>query len=475
MLFNSVAYAIFLPCVFLIYWILPHKLRCPLLLIASYYFYMSWNAKYIVLIATTTLVSYLCAIMIEKTNTAVIKRLSITTALGISLGILYLFKYYNFSLELIEHFAVINAPKLDFLLPVGISFYTFQTLSYVIDVYRGKVSAEKNIIVYATFVSFFPQLVAGPIERTSNLLPQIRNEKRFDYDGARYGVRLILWGLYKKMVVADNLAIWVDQVYGDVRSYTGSSLLIAAIFFSVQIYCDFSGYSDIARGSAKLLNIDLTENFRSPYFSGSIREFWSRWHISLSTWFRDYLYIPLGGNRVSKLRNIVNYMITFLASGLWHGANLTFAAWGGIHGAGQVYEKAFGVENYDNKRKDVYWYIRVATVFGFVTLAWVFFRASNFRDAIYVIKNMFVGITALKSYFASGMEALSITPLMIIRIIMVYLAPLLIYDFISLKTDICEWIGQRSIFVRYAFLIILIAIVMVYGYVGQSTFVYFQF
>lgn len=336
MLFNSLAYAIFLPSVFLLYWILPHKFRWMLLLVSSYFFYMTWNTKYVVLISTTTVVSYLCAILIEKTEKVVFKRLSFIGAVVISLGILYFFKYYNFSMDLLERFISLNAPRYSFLLPVGISFYTFQTLSYVIDVYNGKVAAEKNIGIYATFVSFFPQLVAGPIERTSNLMPQIKSEKRFDYDSAKYGMRLILWGLFKKMVIADNLALWVDQVYGDVISYEGCSLALAAFFFSIQIYCDFSGYSDIARGSAKLLNIELMDNFKSPYFSASIREFWSRWHISLSTWFRDYVYIPLGGNRVSKGRNILNYLATFLISGLWHGANLTFVVWGGTRSRADI-------------------------------------------------------------------------------------------------------------------------------------------
>ena len=473
MLFNTLSYAIFLPCVFVLYWILPHKLRCLLLLIASYYFYMSWNAKYVVLIATTTLVSYFCAILIDKTEKEVYKRTFIIVSLFVSLGILFLFKYYNFTLDIISHFTSVNVRYMNLLLPVGISFYTFQTLSYVIDVYRGNAEVEKNIVVYATYVSFFPQLVAGPIERTSNLIPQIRAEKHFDYDAAKYGIRLILWGLYKKMVIADNLAIWVDKVYGDVSSYTGFSFVLAAFFFSFQIYCDFSGYSDIARGSAKLLNIDLMENFKSPYFSASIKEFWSRWHISLSTWLRDYVYIPLGGNRVSKFRNLINYMITFLASGLWHGASLTYVVWGGIHGAGQVYEKSFEIE--DCKRRDIYWAIRVVFVFAFVSLAWVFFRAGSINDAVYVLRNMHVGLSQTKAYFAQGFYALGMDKVTFLKILALYLIPLSVYDFFSLQNDVCAWVGERNIIVRYAYLIILIAVVLICGYMGQSTFVYFQF
>ena len=473
MLFNSFAFAIFLPIVFTLYWALPHRFRWVLLLVASYYFYMSWNAKYVVLIATTTLVSYICAILIEKTEKNMHKRLFLIMALVVSFGILYLFKYYNFSMDLIERFVPITAPRYNFLLPVGISFYTFQTVSYVIDVYRGKVMAEKNLGIYATFVSFFPQLVAGPIERTANLMPQINSEKKFNYESAKYGVRLALWGLFKKMVIADNLAIWVDRVYGNVSSYEGCSLAVAAFFFSIQIYCDFSGYSDIARGTAKLMNIELMQNFRSPYFSASIKEFWNRWHISLSTWFRDYVYIPLGGNKVSKGRNIVNYMITFLVSGLWHGANLTFIVWGGIHGVGQAFEKAFSTDKQD--KRGIYWAIRVICVFAFVSVAWVLFRASDLNEALYVLRHSLTGVTNIKAYIKSGAIALGISRWIAMKVVLLYLAPLFIYDFISLKIDICDWIGRRHLAIRYAYIGVIILAILTMGYVGQSTFVYFQF
>ena len=477
MLFNSLAYAVFLPCVFILYWVLPHKIRRPLLLIASYWFYMSWNAAYVALIATTTLVSWACALLMEKAGSRGRKKFCLGAALLVSLGLLYVFKYYNFSLDLLESVSeAIRIPRLDVLLPVGISFYTFQSLSYVIDVYRGKEKAERNLGVYATFVSFFPQLVAGPIERTGNLLPQITSEKRFDYTSAAYGVRLILWGLYKKMVIADNLAVYVDRVYGNVQGYPGGSLLLAALFFSIQIYCDFSGYSDIARGSAKLLGIDLMENFRSPYFSSGIREFWSRWHISLSTWFRDYVYIPLGGNRVSKFRRAVNTLATFLVSGLWHGANITYVVWGGIHGLGQVIENALGL-NKKGKREPgkLRRILGVPVVFVLVTLAWVFFRAKTLPDAAWVLTHMFSGITSPGTFLSGGMDAMLLNPGLLRQAILLYFIPLTVYDFFSLKTDVCAWIGQRKAPVRYAFLALLAGIILVYGYVGQSTFVYFQF
>ena len=479
MLFNSLAYAVFLPCVFILYWILPHKVRWPLLLVASYYFYMSWNAAYVVLIASTTIVSWLCAICMEKTENRTLKKVSVAIALVISLGILYVFKYYNFSVEILESLsASIRIPRLDVLLPVGISFYTFQTLSYVIDVYRGKTKAEKNLGIYATFVSFFPQLVAGPIERSGNLMPQITSEKHFDYPSAAYGIRLILWGLYKKMVIADNLAVYVDRVFNNVQGYTGSSLLLAGIFFSVQIYCDFSGYSDIARGSAKLLGIDLMENFRSPYFSSGIREFWSRWHISLSTWFRDYVYIPMGGNRVSRFRVMLNTLVTFLVSGLWHGANVTYIVWGGIHGVGQICENALGLNKRSRREQGkLRRILGVPLVFLFVTVAWIFFRAKSIPDAVYVLSNIWKGLDAnpVGKYFTNGMDAILLNWGLLRRIFLLYLIPLTLYDYFSLKTDVCGWLGKRSPLIRYAYILAVVLIILIYGYVGQSTFVYFQF
>ena len=477
-LFNSLAYAVFLPVVFILYWVLPHKARWPLLLAASYYFYMSWNAAYVVLIAATTLVSYGCALLLEKTDNVRKKKRYVGTALFLSLGILFVFKYYNFTASLLEGIhEAIRIPRLDVLLPVGISFYTFQTLSYVIDVYRGRTRAERNLGVYATFVSFFPQLVAGPIERSNNLLPQIASEKRFDYSSATYGIRLILWGLYKKMVIADNLAVFVDRVFENVQHYQGYSFVLAAFFFSIQIYCDFSGYSDIARGSAKLLGINLMENFRSPYFSSSIREFWSRWHISLSTWFRDYVYIPLGGNRKGRFRTILNNLITFLVSGLWHGANVTYLVWGGIHGAGQVVENLTGLDRKGRKKSRLRRIIGIPVVFVFVTLAWVFFRAKSLPDAVYVLTHLFTDLEILHpgAYFYNGMNMIFLNWELFFRNLALYILPLAVYDGCSLKTDVPAWIGQRGPLVRYGYIVLLVAVILVYGYVGQSTFVYFQF
>lgn len=334
MSFNSIAFAVFLLIVFLLYWKIPKKNQWILLLVSSYYFYMSWKAKYVFLILFTTLVSYLCGLLLGRTEEIKKKRFILGCALFICLGILFLFKYFNFFSgifgSIMQALSIPLHPiTLSLLLPVGISFYTFQTLSYVIDVYRGDVPPEKHLGKYATFISFFPQLVAGPIERTYNLLPQIKQEHHFKYEDAVYGLRQMLWGFFKKIVIADTLAQYVDKVYDAPFSYKGGVLLIVSIFFSFQIYCDFSAYSDIAIGTARLLGIRLMENFKSPYFSESVTEFWRRWHISLSTWFRDYVYIPLGGNRKGKIRKYINTLITFLLSGLWHGANGTYVLWGG--------------------------------------------------------------------------------------------------------------------------------------------------
>lgn len=334
MLFNSFAFAVFLPIVFVIYWALPHKFRWVLVLAASYYFYASWNAKYIFLILFTTVISYIAARLLEVANSRKKKRGILIGTVFLCLGILFFFKYFNFFIESVTAFLSlfsiqVSPVLLDILLPVGISFYTFQTLSYVIDVYKGNAPAEHHFGYYAAYISFFPQLVAGPIERTGNLLPQIKEEHKFDYYQATYGLKLMAWGYFKKVVIADTLSQYVSIVYDSPLEFHGFALILASVFFSIQIYCDFSGYSDIAVGTARLLGINLMTNFKSPYFSQSVKEFWSRWHISLSTWFRDYVYIPMGGNRVGKAHYIFNLLTTFLVSGLWHGANWTFLLWGG--------------------------------------------------------------------------------------------------------------------------------------------------
>lgn len=334
MLFNSITFAIFLPIAFIGYWVCPSKYRWIFILSVSYYFYMGWNAKYVLLIFATTLVSYACGLLVEKGESRRQKKAWMIAGCGAIFCVLFLFKYFNFFMEslnaiLSRFFVQTNDFALKLILPVGISFYTFQTASYIMDVYQGKIHAERHFGYYAAFVSFFPQLVAGPIERASELLPQIKKEHSFKYGKGSYGVKLMAVGYFKKIVLADTLAKYVDLIFNNVYDYQGFSLFLGALFFTFQIYCDFSGYSDIAIGVAKLLDIDLMDNFKSPYFAVSVHDFWRRWHISLSTFFRDYVYIPLGGSRCGKVRNSANLMVTFLLSGLWHGASWNYILWGG--------------------------------------------------------------------------------------------------------------------------------------------------
>lgn len=465
MLFNSVSYAIFLPIVFISYWLIKPDKRWILLLIASYYFYMNWNVKYVFLIFFTTLISYLCGLALEKKRDI----RYVMTALILCLGVLFVFKYLNFSISIINRLANTQFRSLNLLLPVGISFYTFQTLSYVIDVYRGKIEAEHHFGIYATFVSFFPQLVAGPIERSGNLLPQIKKEHIFDLENAYYGSKLLLWGLYKKILIADNLAVIVDKVYENVTSYRGFSLVLATVFFSIQIYCDFSGYSDMARGSARLFGIDLMENFKSPYFATSIRDFWSRWHISLSTWFKDYLYIPLGGNRVGLFRNCLNLLIVFIVSGLWHGAGWHFILWGGMHGLLQIVERFLKL-NKKNPPGMTIWFSRLF-VYVIVCIAWIFFRSNNIYDAIYIIKNSISGISSIYPYLMSGIKTLNIS----IPGILLMIAPLMVFDYLSLKTDVIASISSWDKIYQHLLIVFMIMVLLFFSHTGQSSFVYFQF
>lgn len=471
MLFNSFQYAIFLPVIFIVYWGLPNRFQWVVLLLSSYYFYMSWNARYVILILFTTVVSYVAARMIETHRKH--RKIILATTLISCLGVLFVFKYFNFAIDIINNINSIIGIKLHFttlrlLLPVGISFYTFQTLSYVIDVYRGDVVPERHFGIYATFISFFPQLVAGPIERTSNLLPQIKAHHKFNYEQATYGLMLMAWGFFKKLAIADVVSVYVDQVYTNIGRRTGFDLFVAIIFFTFQIYCDFSGYSDIAIGSAKLMGIELMTNFKSPYFASSIQDFWRRWHISLSTWFRDYVYIPLGGNRCSKMRQQVNLMITFLISGLWHGANWTFILWGGVHSLGQIVEKKLNIKR-DSMAKEI---VFGMLTFGFCNIAWVLFRAQNVSDFGLIISRLF-GFILTPGAFLQQTIGLGRTKLAIIFIAIIILS---IYDFISLKTDVINLIRRQNGIIRWSIYVGFIWVTWsLMEKTGSSEFVYFQF
>ena len=479
MFFNSLSFLIFFPLVVLIYFIIPRKVRYIWLLIASYYFYMSWNVKFVFLILFTTLVSYLAAILIEKKDDKSYKKVVLGVSAILCLGVLFVFKYFNFISESFTSFVSLFSIHLEpltlkLLLPVGISFYTFQTLSYVIDVYRGNVPAEHHFGYYAAFVSFFPQLVAGPIERTNNLLPQIKATHNFDYSKATYGLKLMTWGFFKKIVVADTISRYVNHIYGSPQKFSGFVLILATIFFSVQIYCDFSGYSDIAVGTAKLFGIDLMTNFKSPYFSQSIKEFWGRWHISLSSWLKDYVYIPLGGNRVGKIRHYFNLIVTFLVSGLWHGANWTYVVWGAIHGFLQVTENII-FPNIKLKQSKIIICLRVIFVFILCSFAWIFFVSNSIDDAIYVIKNLFDGISSPLEYLANGFINLDITKLDLISIV-VSSTVLAVYDYVSLTKDVIAAISSKKVIIRWAiYCLFVLWVILRIPSNSSPEFIYFQF
>ena len=485
MLFNSWQYAVFFPIVLISYYLLPRGKKWIMLLAASYFFYMCWNPALILLMLFSTVVHYFAALKMERMRLAgekksMQKRL-LVLSVGISLVMLLLFKYFDFfsrSAHVMAGWLGIHYSPLllSLTLPMGISFYTFQTLSYTIDVYRGDVPAERNFGYFSLFITFFPQLVAGPIERIDRLLPQLKEEHPFQYDNVTSGFAYIALGLFKKMVIADTLAKGVETVYSNVRGFTGFPLLAATVLFAFQIYCDFSGYSDIAMGSARAMGIRLMYNFRSPYLSSSIREFWSRWHISLSTWFKDYVYIPLGGSRCGKLRNAFNLLATFLLSGLWHGANWTFVIWGALHGFYQIVEKAFtGNRAKCGKKLSLRALPQIALTFVLVCLAWVFFRANTLQDAIYVLGHLFDGVAHPAMYLKNGVASLNLSVAGCMLLIF-ELALLVLVDIIGYSGDPVEHIRSFRWYVRWPVYVCLAAVVVILSTKGTvSEFIYFQF
>jgi D-alanyl-lipoteichoic acid acyltransferase DltB (MBOAT superfamily) len=398
-LFNSFAFVIFFVVVTTLFFVLPHRLRWLLLLSASCFFYMFFVPIFILILVVTIIVDYLAGILIEDTRDPRKKKIFLSMSIVSVCVVLFVFKYFNF---FNANFAALAAAlhwnysieALSIALPIGLSFHTFQSLSYVIEVYRGRQKAERHLGIFALYVMYFPQLVAGPIERPQNLLHQFHERKSFDLSRLQDGLSLALWGLFKKVVVADSLAIYADTVYNSSSHHSGASLLIATYCFAFQIYCDFSGYSDIARGVSRVYGIELMNNFDAPYFSKSISEFWTRWHISLSTWFRDYVYIPLGGNRVSQGRNFLNLSFVFLLSGFWHGANWTFIAWGALHGVYLIAERLWGTARdwlgIPKKAGLLPQWVAVLLTFHLVLVAWVFFRARDVATAFDIVRRMLV-------------------------------------------------------------------------------------
>ena len=401
MLFNSIPFLFFLPLVFCLYWFLFQRnlrLQNILLIVASYVFYAWWDWRFLGLIVLSSGVDYWCGKNIDGDQSSRNRKLWLWLSLGVNLGILGFFKYYNFFIDSFANLFALDpsAFTLNIILPVGISFYTFQTMSYTIDIYRGKIKACKDPFAFFAFVSFFPQLVAGPIERAKNLLPQFEVKRKFEYHLATDGLRQMLWGFFKKLVIADNCAPIVNVIFANYGTSSTPSLWLGAILFSFQIYCDFSGYSDIAIGTARLFGVNLKQNFAFPYFSRDVAEFWRRWHISLSTWFRDYLYIPLGGSQGKTLMVIRNVFIIFLVSGLWHGANWTFVAWGSIHAflfLPLILTKSNrkNLDSINPDKNNILGYIfRMILTFALVTIAWVFFRAPSITVAFEYILGMFI-------------------------------------------------------------------------------------
>lgn len=500
MQFNSIDFMLFFPAVLAVYFVIPKKAREIWLLIASYYFYMSWNPVYAFLIAGSTLITYFSGILLGKCNNIKTKasirkkKYVLILCLVANLTILAVFKYGNFILKTINnvlyifHISVIER-TIDLLLPVGISFYTFQALGYIIDVYREDTPEEKNLLRYALFVSFFPQLVAGPIERSKNLLQQMKEiEKIGLWDAKRVasGAILMVWGLFMKMVIADRTAILVNTVFDNYRMYGSTELLMAAVGFAIQIYCDFGSYSMIAIGAAKIMGFHLMENFNTPYFARNIRDFWSRWHISLSAWFKDYLYIPMGGGHKGRLRKAINTMIVFLISGLWHGADWSFVVWGGLHGFYQTIGDFFAPykERYIikcNIKTDCFSWklLQTVTTCILVVFAWIFFRANTIQDALRFIKRIFIRPTPWLLFnggiYTLGLDRVEMN-ILIFSLFLMFAVDLIKY---KKKMTIDVFLLEQNLWFEWCVLFGLIWMIFIFGKYGATfdaqQFIYFQF
>lgn len=483
MLFNSIDFAIFLPIVFVFHWWIAgnnKRNQNLLLLFASYYFYACWDWRFLFLLLFSTLLDFFTGIKMQDAHSIKQKKFWFWLSIIVNLGFLGVFKYYNF---FIESFAAaiaqvgfqINPWTLNIILPVGISFYTFHGLSYVIDIYKDRIEAEKNFVDYGLFVSFFPLLVAGPIERATHLLPQIKKERTFDYQQAVNGLRQILWGLFKKIVIADNCAEYANEIFNNSGDYSGSTLVLGALFFTFQIYGDFSGYSDIALGTARLFGIDLLRNFAYPYFSRDIAEFWRRWHISLSSWFRDYLYIPLGGSKGGMRSKIRNTFIIFIVSGFWHGANWTFVIWGLLNAIyflplllskrNRTNLEIVAQGRYLPTAKEM---LSMLVTFGLTVFAWIFFRAENISHAMSYIGTIFSSSLFEKPFYQGMLSSISTFFLLVFFIVI-------------------EWIGREQPYAiasiglnwprlaRWSFYAFIVFLLGMYMQTTESPFIYFQF
>lgn len=482
MVFNSFEFMAFFAIILLLYYIIPKKWQVGYLLAVSMGYYAYTDLKYTVLLVISILLTYGMGLLIEQDYKNK-KQLILVGGIVLSMGALVLFKYYTMIEDILNMVSTwlggSKLPEFSLIAPLGISFYSFKVVSYLMDVYRGKIKAEKNIVKYALFVSFFPQIISGPIERAYNFLPQMEEGKKFDYDVVKDGFLLFLWGLFKKIVVADRFAILVNQVFDNVADYNTPAYLVAMVFFSVQIYFDFAGYSDMAIGVGRMLGIETIKNFNRPYSAKSIGEFWRRWHMSLSTWFRDYLYIPLGGNRVGQVRWMMNVMIVFVTSGLWHGANWTFLVWGAMHGAYQIIGKYTRsgkdkIMEFVHLRKESVIYQIGSRVINFVlvTYAWMFFRANTMSDAAWITKSLvkpeWEGFDLWN--LGMGKEDFCLSILLIIVFIII--------EIIQEKIALREWLQKRCLPIRWAvYLVIIFTCILfgIYGDLSAASFIYFQF
>jgi D-alanyl-lipoteichoic acid acyltransferase DltB (MBOAT superfamily) len=466
------------------YFLLPHKGKIFLLLVASFLFYMAFIPSYALILVTLILIDYFAGLLIEKTS-GQRRKTYLLVSLVSNLLFLGVFKYFNFfnaNIAALANFFDLKYPihALNIILPIGLSFHTFQAMAYTIEVYRKRVKAERNLFIYALYVMFFPQLVAGPIERPFNLLPQLKANHRFDYQNAVIGLRLILYGLFKKMVIADNLAPYVSLVFKNVTDYQGITLILGMIFFAFQIYCDFSGYSDIAIGCAQMMGYKLVKNFDYPYFSRNIGEFWQRWHISLSSWFRDYVYIPLGGSRVSKIKWWRNIFMVFILSGLWHGANWVFAVWGVLHG---VYYLLYSVLGKMIGR--LFGWLQILLTFSLVCVAWIFFRAQNLDDAWFMLTHLTFGIGGYFRYLLEkGVSAdwnQVMAPFTItgahreVWWLIAMVAGFVIFEFARFRGTKIANLESGSKLVRWVVYLVLIFVIVNFGAVKETPFIYFQF
>ena len=486
MLFNSFEFLLFFPIVTILFFVMPHRFRWSLLLTASCFFYMYFIPVYILILFGTIIIDYFAGIYLEKTVDPKRKKIYLICSLIANIGVLAVFKYYNFFLDNINEVSFELFDKattlryLGIALPIGLSFHTFQAMSYTFEVYYGRHKAEKHFGIYALYVMFYPQLVAGPIERPQNILHQFHQKQIFNYHRLSSGLQMMAWGLFKKVVIADNLAGLVNTAYTNPDEHTGMTLLLTSYFFAFQIYCDFSGYSDMAIGAARVMGYDLMENFRTPYFAASIKEFWSRWHISLSTWFRDYLYIPLGGNRASKSRWMLNLFLVFLISGIWHGANWTYVVWGALHG---VFLMVAIVKDDFIEKKNINFLknnkllhcINVFITFQLVCFAWIFFRANSIQDATTIIQKIGYGEYSIQS-FIDSISVLADNPKNFSRTLFIML---LIGIFYMIDPFIDKIIKERiqvsKSYLKFALYSIMVASIILFGFFGEVSFIYFQF